>query len=343
LTVAVVGATGAVGGEFLKLFEDRKFPIAELRLLASSRSAGKYLTFAGKEEYVHAVAEQQFTGVDVAFFSAGASRSREWAPIALDAGATVIDNSSAFRMDPAIPLVVPEINADHIGLENRIISVPNCTAIILCMALAPLRTLGKIQRVIVSTYQSASGAGATVMQYLQEDTAAFLRDGSRAQIVPDGLPPYAFNVFSHNTPIGDDGSNEEEAKVRAESAKILSDDTIRFNVTCIRVPVLRAHCESVTVEFADVAPSEDAVRRVLNSSAGVRVLDDRANNQFPTPRIASHQGDVLVGRIRRDSSHPAAISMFIAGDQLLKGAALNAVQIAENMLDRGRIVPKNSE
>ena len=335
LKVAVLGATGAVGGEFLRLFEQRNFPVSELRLLASARSAGKTADFQAESLPIHAVSADAFEGVDVAFFSAGASRSKEWASVANAAGAVVIDNSSAFRMDENVPLVVPEINGNAITETTKLVAVPNCTAIILCMALAPLRALGSIQRVIVSTYQSASGGGAAMMQYLLDDTKAYLDGEEGVEVRPEGLPPYAFNVFSHNTPILESGANEEEAKVMVESRKILGDESIRFNVTCVRVPVLRAHCESVTVEFADAAPTVEAVRDVLTDAAGIRLVDVREANRFPMPRLAGEQNDVLVGRIRPDVSNPNGLCMFIAGDQLLKGAALNAVQIAELMQDRG--------
>ena len=233
-------------------------------------------------------------------------------------------------MDPDVPLVVPEVNADAMTLDHRLISVPNCTAIILVVAVNPLRALGEIDRLIVSTYQSASGGGAAVMEYLEADTRAYLAGEARPQ--KDGLPPYAFNLFSHNTPVGDNGYNEEEQKVMEETRKILSSPQLKVNVTCVRVPVLRAHTESVTVEFAGPAPSVEDVRRTLRAAPGVRLVDDRELNHFPTPAEASGQGDVLVGRIRQDLSNPNAISMLIAGDQLLKGAALNAVQIAESYL-----------
>jgi aspartate-semialdehyde dehydrogenase len=235
-------------------------------------------------------------------------------------------------MDPNVPLVVPEINMDSVKAGQHLVAVPNCSAIILLTAVHPLRRLGRIERLIVSTYQSASGGGAGVMQELEEQTRAVLA-GSNPE--PKLLPhPYAFNLFSHNTPIDSSGYNEEERKVIAESRKILSMPELRINVTCVRVPVLRAHSQSVTVEFDGPAPSEEAIRETLGSAPGVRVVDDRAGNSFPTPLSASGQGDVLVGRIRQDLSNPNAICMFIAGDQLLKGAALNAVQIAEEMMAR---------
>jgi aspartate-semialdehyde dehydrogenase len=329
-SVAVVGATGAVGGEFLRLLDSRNFPICELRLLASARSVGKVASFQGREFAVREAVPSSFQGVDVAFFSAGASRSRQLVPAALEAGALVVDNSSAFRMDSDVPLVVPEINADAITPSTRLIAVPNCSAIILLMAVSPLRKLGKIQRLIVSTYQSASGGGAAVMRELEDQTRAYLEGRSiESTLLPH---QYAFNLFSHNTAIGEGGYNEEELKVIAESRKILGMPELKINVTCVRVPVLRAHSESVTVEFEGPAPDEEAVRELLAASPGVRVVDDREQNHFPMPIQAQAQDDVLVGRIRKDLSNPNALCMFIAGDQLLKGAALNAVQIAETAL-----------
>ena len=330
LSVAVVGATGAVGQEFLQLFELRDFPVGCLRLLASARSVGKVGIFNGKEYPIELAQPSSFEGIDVAFFSAGASRSRELAPHAIQAGALVIDNSSAFRTDPAVPLVVPEVNSNAIGPGNRLIAVPNCSAIILLVAVNPLRQLGQIERLIVSTYQSASGGGAAMMRLLEEET--------KALVCGQELPAspltnrYAFNLFSHNTPINGDGYNEEEAKVIFESRKILAMPELRVNVTCVRVPVLRAHTESVTVEFTGPAPSIEEIRSAMSKAPGVKLLDDREGNRFPTPLDASGQGDVLVGRIRQDLSNPNAICMLISGDQLLKGAALNALQIAEAVL-----------
>lgn len=330
MNVAILGATGAVGQEFLRLFEARNFPVSSLKLLASERSAGKTYDFGGKPHVVEAVSNASFAGVDVAFFSAGASRSREFAAAALDAGAVVIDNSSAFRMDPAIPLVVPEINGDMIRKSQKIYANPNCSAIIMLMAVHPLRQLGTIERLIVSTYQSASGAGASAMQELEDQTRLVLAGSTPT---PKVLPHvYAFNLFSHNTPINEAGYNEEEAKVIEESRKILGLPELKINVTCVRVPVLRAHSESITVEFTGTAPSEGEIREILHQAPGVSLVDDRENNLFPMPRTASGGDDVLVGRIRKDLSNPNAICMFVAGDQLLKGAALNAVQIAEQYL-----------
>ncbi|HEY0868684.1 MAG TPA: aspartate-semialdehyde dehydrogenase [Fimbriimonas sp.] len=334
LGVAVVGATGAVGNEFLRLFDERSFPIGSLSLLASKRSVSRTLRFRGEDVPVLEATPEAFEGVDVAFFSAGASRSRELAPAALKAGALVVDNSSAYRMAPDVPLVVPEVNLDAVLPEHRLIANPNCVAAILVMAVHPLRQLGKIERLIVSTYQSASGGGAAMMQRLLEETRSSVDPSSEAPDPNMAYPPYAFNLFSHNTPINDLGYNEEEAKVVAETQKILGDPSLKVNVTCIRVPVLRAHSESVTVEFDGPAPSEEAVRQVFRDFPGVRLVDDRAANHFPTPLEASGRDEVLVGRIRKDVSNPNALCLFVVGDQLLKGAALNAVQIAEALVRR---------
>lgn len=332
LGVAVVGATGAVGNEFLRLFEERNFPVGDLKLLASGRSAGKQMSFKGKDYVIAEAKPDSFTGVDVAFFSAGATRSRALAPAAVAAGALVVDNSSAFRMDPNVPLVVPEINMDSVKPEHRVVAVPNCSAIVMLVAVNPLRQLGKIDRLIISTYQSASGGGAQMMSRLLDETEEYLHAGSTTLEPNTKYPPYAFNLFSHNTPIDPDGYNEEEAKVVAESKKILGMPSLKINVTCVRVPVLRAHSESITVEFDGPAPTREAIVECLSKAPGVQVIDDRQTNTFPTPRAASGQGDVLVGRIRQDLSNPNAICMFVSGDQLLKGAALNAVQIAEALI-----------
>jgi aspartate-semialdehyde dehydrogenase len=273
---------------------------------------------------------EAFDGCGFAFLSAGATRSREWAPVARAAGATVIDNSSAFRMVPDVPLVVPEVNGSALRPEATLVSVPNCSAVILVMAVAPLLRLGEIDRLVVSTYQSASGGGAAMMADLIEQTRDYL-DGRDP--VPKATPhPYAFNLFSHNSPVGVDGHNEEETKVMAETKKILGLPDLRINVTCVRVPVLRAHTESVTVEFRERAPSVKAVREALAGFPGVRLVDEPERNRFPMPVEASGQGDVLVGRIRQDPSHDRAVCLLACGDQLLKGAALNGVQIAERLI-----------
>ncbi len=332
--VAVVGATGAVGEEFRRLLEERDFPMASLRLLASERSRGRTVEFRGETLQVEVLTRQSFDGCDIAFFSAGASRSREFAPAAVEAGAVVIDNSSAFRMDPDVPLVIPEINPQDIAGHRGIIANPNCSTIIALMALAPLRHLGKIRRVVISTYQAASGAGAQAMEELKQQ-AKDLLDGK--PVVPRVLPhPIAFNLFSHNSPVGSDGYNEEERKMVLESRKILHDETLRITAMCIRVPVLRAHAESINVEFEGPRPDLGAVRECLFHAPGVELVDDVEHNRFPMPIEATGKDNVLVGRIRNDVSNDNAIDMFVCGDQLLKGAALNGFQIAQELLRQTR-------
>ncbi len=331
-TVAVVGATGAVGVELLRVLETRRFPLSRLKLLASPRSAGKQLPFAGVGFPVEALGPESFAGIDIALFSAGSGVARDWAPRAVASGAIVVDNSSAFRMDADVPLVVPEINRAALGAHRGIIANPNCVAIIAGMALWPLHRVNPIRRLIVSTYQSASGAGAAAMAELTRSTEAAL--AGRA-FEPTVLPhPYAFNLFSHNTAIDPaTGYNGEEVKVMNELRKIFGEPGLRISITCVRVPVLRAHSIALTVECArPIAPAE--ARAILADAPGVRLVDDAASNHFPMPVEASGRDEVLVGRIRTDLSDPTGCSLafFVAGDQLLKGAALNAVQIAEGLL-----------
>lgn len=324
--VAIVGATGAVGTELLRLLEARRFPVRRLTLLASERSAGKRLTFGGESVPVQALTAEAFRGVEIAFFSAGASRSRAFAPLAVQAGALVIDNSSAFRMEPDVPLVIPEINPEALRHHRGIIANPNCSTIIMLMALEPLRRLSPIRRIVVSTYQSASGAGAQAMQELLDSTRAFLQG---EPFTPQALPhPYAFNLFSHNSPVGEDGYNEEERKMILETRKIWGDPAIQVMPTCVRVPVLRAHSESIVAELAE-RPSLEQIYAAYQNFPGVRLVDNRERNHFPMPLEASGQDEVRVGRIRYDVSTPNGIALFACGDQLLKGAALNAIQIAE--------------
>ena len=331
--VAIAGATGAVGAEFIQLLENRPFPLGEIRLLASSRSAGKTLRVCGKDVVVEELTTDSFAGMDIAFFSAGGSRSKEFAAAAVASGAIVIDNSSAFRMDPNVPLVVPEINPEDIGWHKGVIANPNCSTIIMLMAVAPLRALGKIERIVVSTYQAASGAGAAAMQELEDQTGRALKGESlEPQIFPH---PIAFNLFSHNTAIDDTGYNEEERKMIFESRKILHDENLAITATCIRVPILRAHSESINIEFEGTRPSVDSVRMALAAFPNVRLVDDRAMNHFPMPLEATGENDTLVGRIREDLSNPNAIDMFVCGDQILKGAALNGFQIAEKWIEMG--------
>ncbi|MBP2158727.1 MULTISPECIES: aspartate-semialdehyde dehydrogenase [Asticcacaulis] len=328
-TVAIVGATGAVGREFIGCIERRGIPLKGLKLLASARSAGQTATFRGEALTVEETTDAAFDGVDIALFSAGSGISKQFASIAIKAGAVVVDNSSAFRADPEIPLVIPEINAQEIRNHRGIIANPNCAAITTLVPLWPIHSVNPVKRLIVSTYQAASGGGAALMEELEESTRAYL-DGR--EYAPNVVKyPYAFNLFSHNTAIDPEtGYNDEETKVIKETRKILNDAAINVSATCVRVPVLRAHSVSMTFECErPISPEE--VRELLGRAPGVRLIDDWENNYFPMPKDASGQDDVLAGRIRRDLSDPSgrSISMFVAADQLLKGAALNAVQIAE--------------
>ncbi len=327
--VAIVGATGAVGIELIRCLEERRFPLSQLRLFASARSAGKTLPFRGEQLVVRELQEDSFRGVDVALFSAGGGTSKRFGPLAVEQGAVVVDNSSAFRMDPAVPLVVPEINPEAVRAHRGIIANPNCSTIIAITPLWPIHRINRLRRMIVSTYQAASGAGAAAMEELRESTRAYLEGRPYENRV---LPhPYAFNLFSHNTRIDpQSGYNEEETKVIRETHKIYGDDSIRIAATCVRVPVLRAH--SIAINFECERPiTPEQVRDIVASAPGVKLVDDAERNYFPMPKDASGQDPILVGRIRRDISDPSgrSIALFVAGDQLLKGAALNAVQIAE--------------
>ncbi len=326
--VAIVGATGAVGQEFRAVLAQRRFPAKQYRLLASARSAGQTIPWIDGDLRVEELTARSFEGVDLALFSAGGSVSKEYGPIAAKAGAVVIDNSSAFRMDPAVPLVVPEVNPDAARGHNGIIANPNCSTIILVLPLWPLHRVNPVVRVVVSTYQAVSGAGARALTELEQQSRDVL-DGRTAR--PEIFHvPCAFNVFSHNTAIGDDGYNLEESKMILETRKIFDAPAIQIAPTCIRVPVMRAHTESVSVEFSNPIDEADA-RAILSKAPGVKVVDDRKANIFPMPVDAGGHDDVLVGRIRRDPSVPGGrgLQFICSGDQLRKGAALNAVQIAE--------------
>lgn len=332
--VAIAGVTGAVGREFIATLDRRGFPVRKLKALASRRSAGQTIGFRGETITIEELREDSFQGVDIALFSAGSGVSRKFSPIAVKAGAVVIDNSSAFRMDPDVPLAVPEINGRRIAEHKGIIAVPNCSAITALMPLWPIHRQNRIKRMIISTYQAASGAGAAAMDELVASTRASLAGES---FTPKVLPHlYAFNVFNHDTAIDPEtGYNEEETKVIHETRKIFEDDQIAIGITCVRVPVLRAHSQAITFE-CEKPISESEVRRLLSNAPGVRIVDDRVRNYFPMPIEASGQDDVLVGRIRRDLSDPTgrSISLFVSADQLLKGAALNAIQIAELLPER---------
>lgn len=320
-----------MGEELLALLDSRNFPLANLTLLASPRSAGSTLEFQGEKLPVAAVGPDSFRGVDLVLASAGGSVSKHFAPIAAAAGAVVIDNSSAFRMDPTVPLVVPEVNPQALDHHQGIIANPNCTTILMAVAIYPLHRVRPLQRIVAATYQSASGAGARAMAEVQAQARAILnQEPPPTEIFPY---PLAFNLFPHNTPINDGGYCEEEMKMVNETRKILGVPELRVSATCVRVPVLRAHSEALNLEFAEPFPVAEA-EAILRQAPGVKVVQDWQANYFPMPMEASGQDPVLVGRIRQDLSHGNGLEMWLCGDQIRKGAALNAVQIAELMVDR---------
>lgn len=324
--VAILGATGAVGTELLTLLEERAFPISELKLLASPRSAGKSLLFKGEAVPIEALNERSFEGIDLVLASAGATLSREWAPKAVQAGAVVIDNSSAFRMDPHVPLVVPEVNGAAAKEHAGIIANPNCTTILMSLAVWPLHQIQPVKRLVVATYQSASGAGARAMEEVKQQARAILEGQSpQAEAFPY---PLAFNLFPHNSQMNELGYCQEEMKMINETRKIFAAPDLKITATCVRVPVLRAHSEAVNLEF-DVPFSPTDAKAILAKAPGVKIVEDWQANYFPMPIDASGQDDVLVGRIRQDLSREAALELWLCGDQIRKGAALNAIQIGE--------------
>jgi len=329
--LAIAGVTGAVGQEFLRIIEERDFPFSSLKVLASSRSAGKKIEFKGRTYIVEELTKKSFEGVDIALFSAGAERSKEFAPAAVESGAVVVDNSSAFRMDPSAPLVIPEINPQKIFEHKGIIANPNCSTIIGIVPVWPLHKANPVRRMVMSTYQAASGAGMSAMLELESQSREIL-DGKKPtiKVFPHQI---AFNCFSHNSSLGPNGYNLEETKMVKETRKIFDCPEIAITCTCIRIAVMRAHCESINLEFtSSITPDE--VRDLLSTAPGVTVLDDREHNRFPMPIDATGKDDIYVGRIRQDESLPEnrGINIWVAGDQLRKGAALNAVQIAEKLL-----------
>ncbi|KAK1263625.1 hypothetical protein QJS04_geneDACA017448 [Acorus gramineus] len=334
-SLAIVGVTGAVGQEFLSVLSDRDFPYSSIRMLASRRSAGRRFTFEEREYVIEELTPDSFDGVDVALFSAGGSVSRELGPVAAAKGAVVVDNSSAFRMVPGVPLVIPEVNPEamdgvRIG-KGAIVANPNCSTIICLMAATPLHRVAKVTRMVVDTYQAASGAGAAAMEELELQTREVLE--GKKPTCKIFSQQYAFNLFSHNSALQSNGYNEEEMKLVNETRKIWSDNDIKVTPTCIRVPVMRAHAESIKLQF-EKPLDENTAREILSNAAGLVVIDDRATNSFPTPLKVSNKDDIAVGRIRRDLSMDGdyGLSIFVCGDQIRKGAALNAVQIAEMLL-----------
>jgi aspartate-semialdehyde dehydrogenase len=337
--VAILGATGAVGRELLELLEIRNFPISDLKLLASERSAGQRLPFKGENFLVESVSDAMFENVDLVLASAGGSTSKTWASIATEKGAVVIDNSSAFRMNPEVPLVVPEVNPQAAANHKGIIANPNCTTILMTVAVWPLQQIKPLKRIVAATYQSASGAGAKAMEEVKTQARAIL-EGKQptAEVFPYTL---AFNLFPHNSPLNDWGYCEEEMKMVNETRKIFGDQQIRISATCVRVPVLRAHSEAINLEF-DTPFSPEEAREILRKSPGVKLVEDWQKNYFPMPMEATGRDEVLVGRIRQDISHPCGLELWLCGDQIRKGAALNAVQIAELLVEKNLLKPKAS-
>ena len=330
MRVAIAGATGAVGREMLRILEERKFPAEEVVLLASERSVGRKIPFRDSELTVSRLTEDAFVGVDLALFSCGASRSLEFAPAAVKAGAVVVDNSSAFRMDEGVPLVVPEVNVDALDSHGGVIANPNCSTIQLVVALKPLHDAARIKRIVVSTYQAVSGAGQAAIDEMQAqikgDTAA-----------PKKMPhEIAFNCLPHIDVFLEGGHTKEEKKMVDETRKIMSAPHLAVSATCVRVPVFNAHSESVNVEFEESVSPEEA-RALLARAPGVEVVDDVESFSYPMPKDADGEDPVYVGRIRRDDSQENTLNLWVVADNLRKGAALNAVQIAEALIEKGML------
>ena len=326
--IAIAGVTGAVGKVFLSILEERNFPIADLLPLASHRSAGKKISFAGQELEVKEMGKDSFKNIDIALFSAGAQRSKEFAKYAVDSGAVVIDNSSAFRMEEDVPLVVPEVNKSDIFKHKGIIANPNCSTIIMVVAIKPIYDLSRIERIIVSTYQAVSGAGARGIIELEEQARQIICNNNKkvkCKIFPVQI---AFNVIPHIDVFGDNGYTKEEMKMVTETQKIFGDDRIKINATTVRVPVFTSHSESINVE-TEKKLSLDIVKDALSVGEGIKVMDDISKSIYPTALDSSGTDDVFIGRVREDLSSSNGISLWAVGDQLRKGAALNAIQIAE--------------
>ena len=338
--VAILGATGAVGGEFLKLIEERNFPFAELRLLASKRSAGTEIEFMGKTYVVQEATKDSFQGIDIALF-AGGSVSKEFAPYAVEAGAVVIDNSSTFRMDPEVPLVVPEVNPQAILKHKGIIANPNCSTIIMVMALKPLYDLARIKRVVVSTYQAVSGAGKEGIDELTDQVKAYSEGNEMvAKILPSASLakhyPIAFNLIPQIDVFLDNLYTKEEMKMINETQKIMEDYDMRITATTVRVPVYRSHSESVNIEFEHNLELADMIK-AIEAFPGVQMLDNPQEQEYPMPLYTSDKDDCFIGRLRRDESNPNTFNLWVVGDQIRKGAALNTLQIAETMIKNGWI------
>jgi len=326
LKVAILGSSGAVGTELLKILEERNFPISELILLSSSRSAGKKIMWKNQELITQEVNSKSFLNVDLVFASAGGSVSKKWVSKIKDENAIMIDNSSAFRLDKDVPLIVPEVNPHDVLNHSGVIANPNCTTILLTLVLAPLNHIAKIKRIIVSTYQSASGAGQLAMEELKSLTKSLLEGNPQEpQVLPYSL---AFNLFLHNSPMQDNNYCEEEMKMINETRKILNNPELKLSATCVRVPILRAHSESVNIEFFQSIDLSQAISK-LRTSKGIDLIEDYKTNRFPMPEDVKEKDNIAVGRVRADLSNPNALELWLCGDQIRKGAALNAVQIAE--------------
>jgi aspartate-semialdehyde dehydrogenase len=339
VNVAILGATGAVGKELLDLLAERQFPLKNLKLLASSRSAGSKIAFNGQEITVEVVSENSFKDIDLVLASAGGSTSKKWAHQAIAAGAVVIDNSSAFRMDERVPLIVPEINSAAAANHQGIIANPNCTTILMGVAIYPLHQVQRIKRIVVATYQSASGAGARAMTEAMVQAQDILNGKQpQAEVLPY---PIAFNLFPHNSPLNEQGYCEEEMKMVNETRKIFGDPDIAITATCVRVPVLRAHSEAINLEFAQPFDVKQA-RELIAAAPGVKLVEDWQSNYFPMPIDATGKDPVLVGRIRQDISCDRGLELWLCGDQIRKGAALNAIQIAELLLQKNLLTVPNS-
>lgn len=336
ISVAILGATGAVGTEIIDILASRNFPVSKLKLLASPRSAGNTLKFKEEEIKVEEVNESSFQDIDLVLASAGGSTSKAWVKTIVESGAVMVDNSSAFRMNSQVPLVVPEINPEATKNHLGVIANPNCTTILMGVAIYPLHLVQPIKRIIVSTYQSASGAGARAMEEVKIQAQAIL-NGEEAK--PEILPyPLAFNLFPHNSPLNEQGYCEEEMKMINETRKIFDEPELRVSATCVRVPVLRAHSEAINLEFESPFAVSQA-REILANAQGVKLVEDWQKNYFPMPIDATGKDETLVGRIRQDLSSPCNLELWLCGDQIRKGAALNAVQIAELLLEKDLIRP----
>lgn len=333
VNVAVVGATGAVGIEMLKILEERNFPVNELRPLASDRSAGKEITFKGETVTVQELTQKSFSGINIALFSAGGSISKEFAPYAVESNAVVVDNTSAFRMDDDVPLVVPEVNAQEIAKHNGIIANPNCSTIQMVVVLKPLHDYGRIKRVVVSTYQAVSGAGLKAVDELRKETRCILaNDGNyKRSIFPHQIAFNALPQIPQSDAFLPNGYTSEEMKMVNETKKIMGDYSIRVTVTAVRIPVIRGHSESVNIETERKITASEA-KEILSKAPGVTLMDDPSKQIYPLASIAAGKDDTFVGRIREDESIDNGLNLWIVSDNLRKGAALNAVQIAEKLL-----------